>query len=347
MFIQRSGFSDLRKLCLSIVGTLADSGFQTLHASDDGKLFKAILQPTVDIDPILGYTGTKTWRVALVILNNNLHVYAGTDKYLKDNGEIIEEKYLKPHDLQSSEQGLPNNPALIYKFVVRDFFDSASSELAYPMSYSLSVSDHGLFIGITDSCNDEYQNTKRYDNKLSLVYSPRFSWFLIQRPVFNGDVIVSGKAPVVCLFTRMETPINTDEDGYDITGVNQSPTTQLTYYFTVRESDVTRPTEKVRIDNNCDRLNLSWNSYGSCDFIEDGSYQISIPVGFNTTRYYYPYMLDMIATCNVQTLVESREIKLVNSTYMTLSTNRVQGEGMRLLVATDLPASTQNLPQTI
>jgi hypothetical protein len=55
----------------------------------------------------------------------------------------------------------------------------------------------------------------------------------------------------------------------------------------------------------------------------------------------------MIATCNSKTLVEGLEIKLVNSTYVALTTNRVQGNGMRLLVASDLPSSTQNLPQTI
>jgi hypothetical protein len=346
MFIQRTGFTSLQQLCLSIVGALADSGFKTLYAADDGKLFKAILQPTVAIDPILNYLGTKTWRIGLVVKDNNLHVYAGTDKHLKDTGEIVAETHLKPHDLQASEDGLPNNPALIYRFVVRDFLTGNASQ-TYPMSYSLSVTDHGLFLSVTDDCNDEYQSRVKPDGKLSSIYSPRFSWLLIQRPVHNGDVVLTGKAPVVCVYTKLETPINTDSEGYYTTGNNQSPTTQLPYYLTVCESDVTRPTEHNRIDDSTDRLSLSWNSYLSSDYSEQYEVNIGIPIGFNTTRYFYPYALDMIATCNSKTLVEGLEIKLVNSTYVALTTNRVQGNGMRLLVASDLPSSTQNLPQTI
>ena len=349
-YIERSNFSDLKTLVLSIIGFLKDNGFSQVSEANDPERFRYILQAEDAIDPFKSYTGAIPWRIAFEVAANKLHLYVSTERYLKNSGDIDVENYFYPNETPITD--VSNNPGLIYSFVSREFLSVEVGDV-YPMSYVVSITDHGLFLAVSDEANDEYQNNPPVQG--SVLVSPRFSWVAVQRALkITGDVYVEGKAPLVCVYSKMENhPVGVNFEGVkDKISTNKSPLYQVPYYFMVSESDVNRPSRHYRADVSTDKSRPILNIESQVSFTEDDKVLISVPNGFNTSRYYYPLDLDMIATCSSDTLAKGDKVKLVKynnveSEYLALSANRLFSTGMRLLVAIDTPVSTNNLPPRI
>lgn len=346
-YVEKTNFTDLQTLIASAVTYLSENGFTVINTIEEVSRYEVILEADDAVDPFKSYTGAYPWRIAFVVLGKSMHMYVSTERYLKNNGEIVAENYLYPNE--PTPKNVVVNPGLIHLFCVRDLISGNLGEV-YPMSYVISTSDHGFFFGITDDANDEYQNSRRVEN--SMVVSPRFSWIMVQRPLkVSGDVYVEGKAPLVCVYTKMETlPDTFDSNGNKLkTSANYMPIQQVPYFFIVSESDVSRPSRHCRADISTDQSKPILNVHQQVSFTEDDKVLLTVPNGFNTSRYYYPLDLDMIATCSSDVIAKGEKIKVVKynnveSEYLALSASKLFSTGMRLLVAIDSPSSLNNLP---
>lgn len=188
------GFVNIQSLLVHMTNRLVDKGlFQKVFPTTtwDGT-GKAIFEPTNLVDSLRGGSNDKqTWRLAFDVdaVNQTLTVHAATHHQLMDNGTIAEAAW-------TSE---PKNPGKIWKFIDRSHIKDASASAVYPMTYAMSVSDHGVFFSIWDQAFDERQNERDY-------ISPALRWILIQRPVDNktGVPYTTGKAPVFCVYTQLD-----------------------------------------------------------------------------------------------------------------------------------------------
>ena len=185
------GFKNVQYLAQHLVKRLtAKSLFtQVFPAGVYDGTGRVVLEPTNLVDPMRGeLNDTPTWRICLDInaADQTMTIHAATPIQISDTAEIAEAKW-------SNE---PRNPGQINNFIDRRHIKEPKASAVYPLTYALTVSDHGIFLAIWDQAFDERQDEKNY-------LSPALRWILIQRPVDNktGATITSGKAPVFCLYT--------------------------------------------------------------------------------------------------------------------------------------------------
>lgn len=188
------GFANLQSLTKHLVARLTSNGLFTQvfpSGNFDGEGI-VILEPTNVVDTVRGATNTvPTWRLALSVdkLAQTLTLNAATPMQLQDDGAIAKATWLNE----------PKNPGQINNFVDRRHIKDPAASAVYPMTYALTVTDHGVFLAIWDQAFDERQDEILY-------LSPALRWILIQRPVDNktGIPVTSGKAPVYCVFTKLD-----------------------------------------------------------------------------------------------------------------------------------------------
>ena len=344
--VEKVGFTSIKDLMNSLVADLVANGMTRVYpASYDGSGV-VILEPTVQVDPlytahVAGQNPT-SWRIAFTTAGETVQCNVATPVQLKNDGTIAEASW-------SSE---PANPGELCttsgntftKFIDRSHLTGVAGSV-YPMSYIISVSDHGVFIGIWDQSSDEYQT------ELSNV-SPAFRWVLIQRPVkhTDGSTYVDGRAPVFCVFTLYEhgmVPRTSIEPIPSSTNPTTPPivvngiyyknvTAQFHKKFVVRESDIFRPSLNRPADQNYEDSAAILNSNYQVSVSEDNRYVVTIPKGLNTTRYAYTHELDMIAYTSADVIGQWSEIELDvyggnKYLYKSLLANRIKNTGMRLL----------------
>lgn len=187
------GFKNVQYLTQHLVKRLtAKSLFKQVFPSGvyDGT-GKVVLEPTNLVDPMRGeLNDTPTWRICLDVnvADQTMTIHAATPIQISDTAEIAEAKW-------SNE---PRNPGQINNFIDRRHIKEPKASAVYPLTYALTVSDHGIFLAIWDQAFDERQDEMNY-------ISPALRWILIQRPVDNktGATITSGKAPVFCVVTTI------------------------------------------------------------------------------------------------------------------------------------------------
>lgn len=176
---------------------------------------------------------------------------------------------------------------------------------SYPLSYRLVISPRGMWLG----CWEEAATQETSSN---------FNWILIQRPVdrATGQVLTTGKAPVMCL---------------NCVG-------GLYWQFTVREQDIFRPGKRRQADADLEDSECIINSANQVSLSEDGKYIVTFPSRLNTSRYRYPHELDMIGTTSADVVSQYSDVPLTvygessARTYKALQANGQSNTGMRLLV---------------
>lgn len=183
-----------------------------------------------------------------------------------------------------------------------------------PMSYALSVSDHGVSIAVWEEATDQYDHRGH-----------RFSWFVTQRLVDKetGAALLDqseSHAPLVCLY-----------------GI-QNQTLQETRYFVVRESDVHRPSEDIDATiNTADSVALV-NPHEQISVTENYEYVVTIPSGVNTQRYMYLEEMDMIGYCSADIISQDGIAELsmygdgTKKRYKGLRATGAYNSGLRILM---------------
>lgn len=199
-----------------------------------------------------------------------------------------------------------------------DFILGTLDSAAYPFSYCISCTDHGVAFSSWIEGTDGYGCTQ--------------NWFVIQRAInSDGTVVTTGKAPLFCLYS-VNGGGSTDANTLDTQGIMR---------FTVRESDVNAPTLPISAVAHTPDGNAVINPVQQVCFSENGRFDFKFPQGFNTARHSYAYQIDMLAytsadVCSqridVQVQVYNEKDAQGNPklrTYRALSANSPKNTGMR------------------
>jgi hypothetical protein len=203
-----------------------------------------------------------------------------------------------------------------------------------PLSYRLSISDHGIAFCLWTEAYDSAGN--------------RFHWWNIQRMVNKdtgatiiGNEIqdVKGKAPLFCVFSMVgggaspqETLPGGETDSLNVAGYHDA------YYFVVRESDVHAPTFPVAAAVDTADSNRIINMVQQVSISESNKLVIQMMKGLNTQRFAYPHELDMIAYVSADVVSQFADINVrqygeaQDRSFKALKANHAQNKGMRILM---------------
>ena len=174
---------------------------------------------------------------------------------------------------------------------------------AYPMSYRLTTTSHGIGFFLWEDASDAYSN--------------HFSWFVVQRPVdhITGLPTTTGHRPLFCIF-----------------GLNTKVS-----QFVVREDDILKPGKihNAALDEEDSAAII--NITKQVSITENNRYVITFPNGLNTQRYMYTEELDLLAYTSADVISQFSDVPLTvygeatPRTYKALNANDVNNSGMRIL----------------
>lgn len=296
--IQRGGFTRTPELAYAILQDLLANGF-TLSFPQSAPTapvagtayagFVATLHAGVTVDPL---SASQPWRINIDSTKNSqqLDLVFASPAQLPNDGTVA---VLNQSDynsttysisgamtvapiaaglLRTSDSLVPApTPPLAQAdnyanhFISRNCDKRITSDavaINYPMTYTLSISDHGIALSVIEDASDA--------NAI-----PCASWLVVQRLVnrSTGAVKVDGKSPVVCLFSLKNRP----------------------FKFIVREADVLKPTLPIRADIHSPDSRAVINVTKQVAITENNRYVLSFPNGINTARYMYTEEIDMLA----------------------------------------------------
>lgn len=317
---EKEGFVNCTDLLVSIANSLAAHGFvQKFPANiitNVDEIVTLEAGPTVDVLSV-----TQPWRIRFELTTaKTLQVNVGTAIQLPDDGSVSHTTLNQGNDLSGILGSIPQSGGK-RQFIMRE--DLTTQQLpSYPMSYRLTVTDHGVALFVWVPGDD---NTGDGNNQ---------SWFVIQRSVANtnGAVRVTGKSPVYCIFGIK----HTNAPGY----VGQTTVTvDDVWKIVVREADVERPAPSFQASADSVDNTRIVNVKDSVAITEDNNYVISFLSGLNTQRYAYPTdELDIMAYTSADVVSHNSDVRIrvygeaTDRIYKAMIANGVNNGGMRILV---------------
>lgn len=321
--IKKHGFTSVAALASSLIGDLQTPMTLKEPASYmAGTTIAATFESKVAIDPL---HADQAWRIRIVADNaEHLTIFAGTSIQLPDDGTIalLDNGTSRPGEMGSKPLNNAGGDKNIY-FLNRAHLQ-ASQKQAYPMSYQIASTNHGLSVFIW-----EPQNELNHSN---------YSWFAIQRPTQNvsGAPLIVGRCPVFCLYAIKRDATNySGQGGTDDTQI--AVDTDLIHKFVVREEDVLRPSASVDATIDTEDSGRALNAAAQVAITEDSKYVLTFPGGLNTSRFAYPnYELDMIAYSSADVISETSiaEISVYGEAnprkYVAHKANKIGNTGMRM-----------------
>lgn len=325
--VQRAGYTRTPELLYAIVQDLIANGFalkfpssplQAPVAGQDYAKFKCTLEATTAVDPL---NAAQPWRIAFDTTDGDqkMDVFIASPLQLPNDGTIGLVEKASPGSQSVLPAGMLNTTGTIainggQTDMINESFITRSIRIPdkmtasnYPMTYRLTVTDHGVALAIWEDATDG-QTT------------PRFSWFVAQRPVdhITGAPLTSGHCPMVCLFGMAS----------------------KAFKFIVRESDVLKPTIPVDAATDTDDSHAIINIKNQVAITETNRYVITFPNGLNTPRYMYTEELDMIAYTSADVVGQYADVPITvygeaaPRIYKALLANGKDNTGMRILVLT-------------
>ncbi len=329
------GFHTIPDLFNSLVTFLLANGCTQKFPGVGGTLTDTItLEVGPTIDPL---HSTEPYRIRLFATENILQINTGTDVQLPDSGILA--AYDVPGSLLESDEGviitrtsgligrnqflwtlpiptdnplqtgtqaevsLENHVDEVEHFIDRTWYTTEVERRAFPMSYKVSITTHGLAIAVWETGSDAAMNSQ--------------SWFVVQRSVNNstGVVRTTGQTPVFCLFQiqrRTDPSYNYPNNIWTVDQPNRNKLgVNFVGKFVIREKHVVRPSEQVDATMEHDDVLQSVPSKQQVTILEDGSYNIKFVGGLNTHNYTYPLdELDMIAYTSADVISSNFTISL-------------------------------------
>jgi hypothetical protein len=205
-------------------------------------------------------------------------------------------------------------------------------------SYRLTVSNQGIALVVWEEGED--------------MYGSHFSWFVVQRPVLQtGEVLTVGKCPVFCIYSvgggepQDPTLVNSLADVNDPltrTHANYDDNPAI-YMFTVRESDVYRPSVPALASVDSPDHHAVINAKQQVAITENNKYVISFPHNLNTQRYMYREEIDLITYTSADVISQYSNVAVsvygeaVEREYKAMHANLPNNAGMRILILTNGP----------
>ncbi len=243
---------------------------------------------------------------------------------------------------------------------------------SHPFSYRLTITNRGFALVIWKEASDDW------GNRFSWVVCQRL---VAYDTGTITDTMKTGRSPVFCMysigggnpFNSSVTPqtwatglrpavfrtsiyganpyfdaVDIDNAGNSIgtseTGINLMRLPQI-YRFTVRERDVVRPTFPVNACIHSLDNNAVVNPFQQVATYENGKYVVNLPQNFNSDRYVYKDVMDLVAYTAADVVPQWTEVKLdaiftsKNYKYMAMHANIPNNSGMRIMILTDESAT--------
>lgn len=307
-----------------------------------------VYQSTTDIDPLANYTPSGNtincaWRLVFNLINaNKLAIHTGTALQFPDSGVL---QYLNdrnpagpvniepPGNLSQTWTGGSGTPdATTTEQVWLDRTPSVNSGGAYPMSYLLTLTNRGVFLGVWEDSQEEVPTT--VDSAGGHGNSP-FRFFLIQRSVDRVTGHVRGGSAM-----RGNNDPTTETSRCPVYCIGGTTLQNQLYKFIVRENDVLSPSrKKFAIASSTDSSAII-NPFEQQSLTETGEFIVTFVNNLSTPRYRYSDELDMIGTVGAEVIGPGTSINVTvyneaqPRTYTALYANQPYGKGMRLMVLT-------------
>lgn len=334
--IQRDGFTRVPELFYAVVNDLVANGFSMVFptsplqapvAGTPYQKFKATLKAGPTVDPL---AAEQPWHIQFdcsTMTGDQIgNIYVATPLQLPADGTVAtmdktdgtgqSAKMLAgmlniTGAMPTSMNGTTNysDVCFIYR---SDRITDATTSLAYPMSYRLSITDHGVALAVWENATDEDE-------------IPQFEWMLVQRPVnhIDGKPLIVGHTPLFCVY-GMKSKIAK---------------------FVVRESDILKPSNSVSATADTEDSAAIINASRQVSINENNRYVMTFPNGLNTARYAYTEELDMIAYTSADVVSQYADVPITPygeaapRKYKALLANQAYNTGMRILFITDKPAA--------
>lgn len=301
--IERQGFTSCAGLADKLIQDLLASGFVVKHPA---LYTPGVTTPNVTmeagpgVDPL---AATQPWRLRIETSPSDLRLYVATPLQLPDDGTVAMESSTMAAGAVTSGTGSANSFFLSYGSS-GGWLPSGATANAYPMSYHLSVSRHGVVFYAWLNASDKTGG--------------KFSWMCVQRPVDNqtGAPFVTGKAPVFCVFA----------------------TANQVRRFVVREVDVLRPQVTSSATTHDEDSRAIINDKNQVSISEDNKYILTFPNGLNTSRHAYTHELDLIAYTSADVISAWSEVPLTvygeatPRRYKAMQASGPYNTGMRILM---------------
>lgn len=375
--VQRDGFVGVAALIASVISDMAANGFTLKFpgspiSSPPPTAFSATLEVTATVDSL---AATQPWRVHFQVIDDyQCKAYVASNVQLPDDGTtsklerglsltaadsagVIGSDLTYPYKLDTTTLMIPpadinTNQTWDVSTVARakrinnadsQFIDrsiripDSQTAQSYPMSYTLSISAHGIALCIWEEAQDPTGN--------------KFAWFVVQRPVDRTTgvalVDVASKTPVFCVYglKDMYVPAAIRPNTLTSGGSNE----QIIYderwepgikKFVVRERDVLKPTPSVPATYDVDDSNAIINDNQQVCITEDNKYVITFPNKLNTPRHAYTHELDMMAYTSADVVSQHTEVPLTvyaeatPRIYKAMTANGPNNTNMRLMLLT-------------
>lgn len=335
--VEKNNFTSVEKMAASLGTQLLSNGFEVISLDDQiadltvgESVQKLLLRATTDVDPLVGdpqnpVEGDQPWLLFIEANDTDdfLDFYALTPTQLiMDEAGVVEISISKSSSggntlsrsgFMFNNSQTENGGNLNHYFSYEGWDFGELDEESIPLSYFLTISDHGIAFCMW---------AESYDGT-----GDKFAWFAIQRMVDNtGQIVVDGKSPLFCVFSH---------DGGGGDDLNEVEPLGI-LKFVVRESDVNTPTFPVSASKDTADSARIINSVQQTSIYEDGKFIINFPRSLNTQRYSYPHELDLIAyaSADVTSQFATHEVEVYSEAqpreYRALNANHADNKGMRI-----------------
>ena len=318
--VTRHGYTSTTELMTSVVSDMTANGFTLVYpVGSVTNLATLEAGNTVDVD----MAATQPWRIRIdAVTDDVIKINAGTNMQLTGDGSVTK---LDNGVETSGHFGTQTaNVGDTFYFINRKNLSTAEKS-ATPMSYKLSIANHGVVLCIWEPGSDSDPSSTNIQNQ---------SWFVIQRIVKNSDgsVFKTGKSPVFALYSIYH-------QSYGSGGTSSSPNVDEMKALVIRESDILRPTTAYSVSTDHEDVNRFINVKNQVCITEDNNYVITFPNGLNTARYAYPqHELDLVAYTSADVLSQGSSVNLTlygeanPRVYTGMAANGAFNTGMRILM---------------
>lgn len=294
----------------------ATHGFDMLFpASLGSNATVAVFESNAATDP-LAESGEK-WRIRIEASEQAISINIGTDIQIPADGSAVSKtgQYTTSGHLIGLKSTGGGSQEIA--FLNKDYFYKDEDPESGPLSYRLSISDHGVAFCVWKDAADDL--------------GTMFAWFVAQRPVdpADGAVLTTHYAPVFCVYSC---------GGGGSTGSNIN--NNGIRKFVVRETDVLAPTESVSAVVASEDSTPIINPMSQVSISVDNKYMITFPSGLNTPKRAYKHELDMIAYTSSDVIAQDSDVSVTvfgeaePRTYKALNANSKFNTGMRIMMLT-------------
>lgn len=344
-------------------GNLVADGTSAPSSTFSANTQAIIYDSLPDIDPLSDYQVNNSqvssnWRLVLhQIDKNRLAVYVGTEIQYPSTGNLAYLTNRSPNpavsNLLTSRIEPPGNLASVWTSSGRPMVDAMEqvwlnrtpspnevNQRAYPMSYMITMTNRGLYIGVWEDSQEEIPQmnpfTLEEDVESAQGYgrSP-FRWFLIQRSVDRKTGHVRGGGVM-----RGNNDPSTELSRCPVYVVGGTTFPKQFYKFIARELDVVSPSRKKAAIVDVEDSAALLNPFPQNSITEDGQFVVTFLYNLSTPRFRYGDELDMVGTVGAEVIGGGTMIDVTvynepdTRTYTAAYSTMQYGTGMRLMVLT-------------